>query len=256
MQCGSVAAMKEAERQRVILRKLSGMGGAPSRGSAIPTGFGAFDEACGGGLPRGHMVELFGPAGCGKTTLAIQIAAHLERQGLMPAWIDVDHTFDPGWAARLGLDAARMPVAQPESAEQSLEMARRLAASSAVDLLVLDSAAAMLPRLEMSLEIGSAPGLHSRVMASGLRKLSATLVRSGVCALFLNQMRNKLEASAGKGETSAGGPPLKLFASVRLMMAPAGSGRVALRIVKNSIAQSAATRDLEWRHDAGFAGSP
>src|SRR5437870_421199 len=134
--------MKEADRQRAILLKLARMGDVAARSSAgIPTGFTALDDALGGGgLPRGRMVEIFGPAGCGKTTLAVQIAAHLQQGGLTAAWIDVDHTFDPAWAARLGADMERMPLAQPESAEQALEMTRTLSASGAVDLVVVDSA--------------------------------------------------------------------------------------------------------------------
>jgi recombination protein RecA len=246
--------MKEADRQRAIARKLARMGDAPNPRAGIPTGFAPLDEALGGGgLPRGRIVEIFGPAGCGKTALAIQVAGHLQRAGLTAAWIDVDQTFDAAWAAQLGADTGRMPLAQPESAEQALEIACTLAASAAVDLLVVDSAAALVPRLEMTLGIGSAQGLHSRVMASGLRKLSRVLARSDACILFVNQMRNRLEAG---GETSAGGSPLKLYAAVRLMLASAGGNRLTIRVVKNKVAAGAATRDLEWRRGGGFVESP
>jgi recombination protein RecA len=248
--------MKEADRQRAILLKLARMGEAPARSvGGIPTGFAALDEAIGGGgLPRGHMVEIFGPAGCGKTTLAIQIAGHLQRSGLTVAWIDADHTFDPGWAAQRGADTAQMPLAQPESAEQALEMARTLIGSGAVDLVVVDSAAALVPKLEMTLGVGSAPGLHSRVMASGLRKLSHALVRSGACVLFLNQARNRLEP-AGGSVTSAGGPPLKLYAAIRIMLVPSPGSRVALRVLRNKAAEGASGRELEWRRGSGFVES-
>src|SRR5258707_151097 len=182
--------MKEADRQRAILRRLASMGDSVMPPAAIiPTRFAALHDVLGaGGLPRGRMVEIFGPAGCGKTSLAIQIAGHVQRAGLTAAWIDADQTFDAAWAATLGADTGRMPLAQPESAEQALEIACTLAGSGAVDLLVVDSAAALVPQLERTLEIGSALGLHSRVMASGLRKLSTVLARSGACVVFLNQM--------------------------------------------------------------------
>ena len=243
--------MNEADRQRAILRRLARM--QPARLSAIPTGFTALDEAIGGGgLPRRHIVEIFGPAGCGKTTLLLQIVAHVQRAGRTAAWIDADHTFDAAWAAQLGVNTEPLPLAQPSSAEQALEMARTLAASDAVDLLVVDSAAALLPQLEMSLGLGSAPGLHSRVMASGLRKLVQALSRTSACVVFVNQMRNRETG----GETSAGGSPLKLHASVRIMLIPAGGPRIALRTVKNKAAEGLAGRELEWRRGAGFAESP
>jgi recombination protein RecA len=243
--------MKEADRQRAILQRLARM--QPARASAIPTGFVAFDEATGaGGLPRGHIVEIFGPAGCGKTTLLMQIVACLQRAGLTAAWIDADHTFDPAWAAQHGVDTELLPLAMPSSAEQALEIARTLVASDAVDLLVVDSAAALVPKLEMALGLGSPPGLHSRVMASGLRKLAQTLARSSACVVFLNQMRNRESG----GETSAGGAPLKLHASVRVLLAPAGGSRLVLRTLKNKVAEGVAERELRWRRGSGFVESP
>ncbi len=159
---------KEEERQHAILLRLARMqspAGAPD--SFFASGFRALDEALGGGLPRGHIVELFGPSGCGKTTLAIQCVACAQRNALTAAWIDADHTFDPAYAARLGVDMERVPFAQPGSAEQGLEIVRTLAASGAVDLVVVDSAAALVPQLELEAGIGAdAPGLHGRVLAS------------------------------------------------------------------------------------------
>lgn len=230
------------------------MGETPRPASGIPTGFATLDHAIGmDGLPRGHIVEISGPAGCGKTTLLLQIAARVQRAGLTVAWIDADHNLDAAWAAQFGVDASSMPLAQPDSAEEALEIARTLAASGAVDLVVIDSAAALVPRLEMSLGVGSAPGLQSRVMATGLRKLAQSLARSSTCVVFLNQMRNRVEAG---GETSAGCPPLKLHASVRIMLAPAGGQRLAIRTVKNKVAIAAAGPELEWRRGTGFAESP
>ena len=244
--------MKETDRRRAILQRLARMEGEPA--SAIPTRFSALDDALGGGLPRARMVEIFGPSGCGKTTLAIQVIAHLQRDGASAAWIDADHTFDPAYAAKLGVDVERLPLAQPETAEQALDIARTLAASGAVDLIVIDSAAALAPRLEVEAGIGeSAPGLQSRVLGSELRKLSGVIRRSEASVLFLNQMRNR---PGGEGETSAGGPPLKLFAAVRVVLLPAGGSRVRLRVLKNKAAEGLAGREMEWRRGSGFVESP
>jgi recombination protein RecA len=249
---------KEEERQRAILLRLARMPvPALPPESFFSSGFRALDEALGRGFPRGHMIELFGPSGCGKTTLAIQCVAHIQKNALTAAWIDADHTFDPAYAARLGVDVERVPFAQPASAEQGLEIARTLAGSGAVDLLVVDSAAALVPRLELEAGIGNdAPGLHARVLASGLRKLRHALVHSGACVVFLNQMRNRPDASTGEGETTAGGAPLKLFAAVRLALIPATGGRMALRARKNKVAESMTDRVLERRRGVGFVESP
>jgi len=248
---------KEEDRQRAILLRLARMQPPSAAAEAwFSSGFRALDEALGTGFPRGHMVELFGPSGCGKTTLAIQCVAAAQKNALTAAWIDADHTFDPGYAASLGVNMERVPFAQPASAEQGLEIARALAASGAVDLIVVDSAAALVPQLELDAGIGNdARGLHSRVLASGLRKLHQTLRKSSACIVFLNQMRNRPEGSSGEGETSAGGAPLKLFASVRIALLPTGA-RIALRVRKNKVAESMAGRCLERRRSAGFAESP
>jgi recombination protein RecA len=248
---------KEEERQRAILLRLARMRtptGTPE--AFFPSGFRALDETLGGGFPRSHIVELFGPSGCGKTTLAIQCVAHVQKNLLTAAWIDADHTFDPAYASRLGVDVESMPLAQPASAEQGLEIARTLAGSGAVDLIVVDSAAALVPRLELEAGIGNdAPGLHSRVLASGLLKLRHTLMKSSACVVFLNQMRNRPEASAGEGETSAGGVPLKLFAAVRIALIPSAAARLVLRARKNKVAESMPERTLERRRGAGFVES-
>lgn len=249
---------KEEERQQAILLRLARMRTAASApDNFFASGFRALDEALGSGFPRGRMVELFGPSGCGKSTLAIQCVAGAQKGGLTAAWIDADHTFDPGYATRLGVDMELVPYAQPESAEQGLEIVRQLAGSGAVDLVVVDSAAALVPRLELEAGIGNdAPGLHSRVLASALGKLRQTLVKSGACVLFLNQMRNRPEASSGEGETSAGGAPLKLFAAVRIAMIPAAGARVMLRVRKNKVAVSVAECVLDRRSGVGFVETP
>ncbi|MGA2268553.1 MAG: DNA recombination/repair protein RecA [Bryobacteraceae bacterium] len=255
--------MREEDRQRAIRLQLSQMESAPGRrggrraGPALSTGFAALNAALGaGGLPRGCLVELFGPS-CGKTTLALQVAAHVQKKRWMAAWIDSDHAFDAAYAVKLGVVLEQMPVVQPESAEEALEIARRLAICGAVDLLVVDSAAALVPSLELETGIGaSGPGLHSRVLASGLRRLAMAVARSDVSVLFLNQTRGRLEPSGGEAETSAGGPPLKLYAAVRIALGPAGERRVRFRVLKNKVAGGFAEGELAWKPGLGFAESP
>jgi len=255
--------MKEQDRQRAIRLKLSQMESAPVRraaclpGPALSTGFAELDAALGmGGLPRGCLVELFGSS-CGKTTLALQVVAHLQKQGSTVAWIDSDHAFDALYAVRLGVEIERLPVVEPESAEEALEAARRLAISGAVDLVVVDSAAALVPSLELETGIGaSGPGLHSRVLGSGLRRLAMAVTRGGASVLFLNQTRGRPEPSGGEAETTAGGPPLKLYAAVRIALGPAGERRVRFRVLKNKVAAAFVEGDLKRNPDVGFTGSP
>jgi recombination protein RecA len=248
--------MTEADRQRAIWSKLARMPlPSPLREGVIPTGFRALDEALGGGLPRTAMVEFFGPSGCGKTTLAIQVAAHLQRTGLTCAWIDADRTFDPAYAETLGAVIDRIPLARPQSAEDALAIVRTLVASGAVDLIVVDSAAALVPQLELAAGIAYySKGLHNRVLSAGLTKLRRALAGSNTCVLFLNQARNRL--SGGAGETSAGGPPLKLFAAVRLSLVPLEGPRLSLRVLKNKVAAQVSGCELPWVRGVGFAESP
>lgn len=242
--------MTEQYRQRAIWRKLARleMRAVP----AIPTGFRALDGMLGaGGLPRGCIVEWFGPPACGKTTLALQTVAHLQRNGSMAAWIDADRTFDPGYAAALGVTLERLPVARPESAEEAMEMARQLLGSGAVDLLVVDSAAALAPSLELEAGISDTlAGLQSRVLAAGLRRFCFALRRSASAALFLNQSRVRPD---GEMETSAGGPALKLYAPVRLAFRPENGSHLRLRALKNGASEAFRCGVLDWRGSAGFA---
>ncbi len=252
--------MKEEDRQRAIRLKLARMPSAPGRlaGAGIPTGLAALDRALGaGGLPRGRIVELFGPSACGKTTLLLQSIAHLQNNGLTAAWIDADHTFDPNYAGQLGVAIERLPVAQPDTAEQALEIARQLAGSGAVDLLVVDSAAALVPQLELEAGIGQdVRSLHSRVLASGLRKLAQSVAKTDTSVVFLNQTRSRLDASEGESDTSAGGPPLKLYAAIRIALFPAGGNRICVRVLKNKVANTSAEGEFEWRQGVGFTESP
>jgi recombination protein RecA len=247
--------VKEEERQRGIRLKLARM--ETPAGASIPTGFAALDSAVGvGGLPRGGIVELFGPSSSGKTTLALEIIAHLQKMGDTAAWIDADHTFDATYADTLGVAIEGLPLAQPDSAEEALEIARQLAASNAVDLLVIDSAAALVPSVELETGIGDGgQGLHSRVLASGLRKLARVVSKTGTAVLVLNQTRTRPEADGGESETSAGGPPLKLYAAVRIALSRADARRVSFRILKNKVAAPFTEGELEWRQGSGVAES-
>jgi recombination protein RecA len=246
--------MDERDRQRAVQIQLSGMEHRPGRRGALAlsTGFAGVDAALGiGGLPRGCIVEIFGPPSSGKSALALQFIANGQRQGTAAAWIDAEHAFDAAFAAGLGVDVERLPVAVPESAEEALEMARRFAASGAIDLVVVDSAAALVPRMELESGIGSAGGgLHSRVLGTELRRLASVATRSDACIVLLNQTRARL-TSPGEAETSAGGAPLKLYAAVRLALAASGR-RVRFRILKNKLAAPFASGELEWHAGCGF----
>ncbi len=247
--------MREADRQRAIRVKLARM--PPARTpDALSTGFAALDAALGGGLPRGYLVEIFGPEGSGKTTLALRMAAAVQAGGGTAAWIDAERAFDPAYAARLGIALERLPVARPESAEKALEMARRLALSHSVDLLVVDSAAALAPELELATAIGeSGWGLQSRVLATGLRRLAQAAAKTGACAVFLNQTRARMDESGGAAETSAGGAPLKLYAGVRLVLARSSHG-VSFRVLKNKAAAAFGQGELEGPGGTGISEMP
>ena len=245
--------MMERDRQRAIRGKLARVE-RRTRG-CIPTGFAALDRALGGGLPRGGIVELFGPDSCGKTTLALQIAAQLEERGMAAAWIDADRTFDPAYASSLGVRVERLVVALPESEEEALDVARQLAASGAIDLVIVDSAAALVPRLELTAGIGAGgPGLQGRLLSSGLRGLSAALKRAGAAALFINQVRSRPDSP--EDETATGGPALKLFASARVSLRPVGRAGVVFRIVKNRVASPFVEGELPWSGGLGLSKSP
>ena len=248
--------MKEQDRQRIIRQKLVRMEQQrlPLAGP-IPTGFRALDDVLGtGGLPRGVIVEIFGPASSGKSTLALQIADHAFSTGASAAWIDAEHVFDPAQASRLGIPIDRLPVVRPDFAEQALAMALRLIDSGALDLLVIDSAAALVPRLELETGIGeSGPGLQSRVLASGLRKIAAAARRAGSAIVVLNQTR---AGASPDGEVSSGGPPLKLYAAIRIALEPAHGSRVRFRILKNKAGTAFREGVLEWESGWRFSKSP
>lgn len=242
--------MKEEDRQRIIRQKLVRLDAAPKLfpAAAVPTGFPSLDTALGvGGLPRGRIVELFGPASSGKSTLALQIVAYLMRNGMSAAWIDAEHVLDGAQLAKFEIPAERLPVARPETAEEAMEVARQLALSRALDLIAIDSAAALLPRIELETGLGeSGPSLQSRVLAWGLRRLAAAARQSDTVILVLNQTRGN------EDEMTAGGPPLKLHAAVRIGLDAARGSRVRFRILKNKAGEAFREGALRWENGWRF----
>lgn len=241
--------MNEGERRRAIQRQLWGMEANAFGRGALATGFASVDAAMGGGFPRGVITEVYGPASCGKTAFVLQSIANGQGGGTSAAWIDAEHAFDPKFAAQLGVDVSQMPVAGPETAEEALEMARRFASSGAVDLVAIDSAAALVPRLELETTIGkTGAGLQGRVLMSELRRVAQSAARSGVAIVLLNQTRFR----PGEAETSSGGPSIKLYAALRIALAASGR-HVRFRVVKNKFSEPFAEAVLEWQRGGGFA---
>ena len=186
--------------------------------AVIPTGAISFDAALGvGGVPRGRVVEIFGPESSGKTTIALQVIAEAQKTGGMAAFIDAEHALDPGYAKKLGVDVDNMLVSQPDYGEQALEITEALVRSGAIDVLVVDSVAALVPKAELDGEMGdSHVGLQARLMSQALRKLTGTVSKSRTCLIFINQIREKIGVMFGNPETTTGGRALKFYSSVRI----------------------------------------
>jgi recombination protein RecA len=213
----------------------------------IPTGSIALDVALGiGGLPRGRVVEIFGPESSGKTSLALHAVANAQRAGGIAAFIDAEHALDPDYAKNLGVDTDALLVSQPDTGEQALEIADMLIRSGALDVLVIDSVAALVPRAEIEGEMGdSHVGLQARLMSQALRKIAGALNNSGTTAIFINQLREKIGVMFGSPETTTGGKALKFYASVRLDVrrietlkdgGEAVGNRTRVKVVKNKVA--------------------
>jgi recombination protein RecA len=201
----------------------------------IPTGSLAFDAALGiGGMPRGRVVEVFGPESSGKTTMALQVIAEAQKRGGMAAFIDAEHALDAGYAKKLGVDVDNLLVSQPDYGEQALEIAEALVRSNAVDVLVVDSVAALVPKAELEGEMGdSLPGLQARLMSQALRKLTAIVSKSKTCLIFINQIREKIGVMFGNPETTTGGRALKFYSSVRVDIRRIASIKDGERVVGN-----------------------
>ncbi len=213
----------------------------------ISTGSIGLDIALGiGGVPRGRVVEIFGPESSGKTTLTMHCIAEAQKAGGLAAFIDAEHAFDRNYAEKLGIDIANLYIAQPDSGEQALEIAENLISSGAIDIIVIDSVAALVPRGELEGEMGdSKMGLQARLMSQALRKLTGTINRTGCCCIFINQLREKIGVMFGSPETTTGGNALKFYASVRLDIRRIGQikegdnvtgNRTKVKVVKNKVA--------------------
>ncbi|MDE7461673.1 MAG: recombinase RecA [Muribaculaceae bacterium] len=214
---------------------------------AISTGSIGLDNALGvGGLPRGRITEIYGPESSGKTTLAIHVIAEAQKQGGICAIIDAEHAFDRFYAEKLGVDVNNLWIAQPDNGEQALDIAEQLINSGAIDVLVIDSVAALTPKAELEGEMGDKNvGLHARLMSQAMRKLTGTISRTRTCCIFINQMREKIGVMFGNPETTTGGNALKFYASVRIDIRPGqfikdgdnAVGRlVKVKVVKNKVA--------------------
>ena len=214
---------------------------------AIPSGSMGLDIAMGvGGYPRGRVVEIYGPESSGKTTLTIHAIAEVQKQGGIAAFIDAEHAFDSDYATSLGVDTDNLLISQPDNGEQALEIADHLISSGAIDLVVIDSVAALTPKSEIEGEMGdSKMGLHARLMSQALRKLTATISKTGCTCMFINQLRMKIGIMFGNPETTTGGNALKFYASVRLDIRRIGAikdgdgiigNRTRVKVVKNKVA--------------------
>jgi recombination protein RecA len=213
----------------------------------IPTGALSFDAALGvGGVPRGRVIEIFGPESSGKTTVSLHVVAEAQKRGGMAAFIDAEHALDAGYAKKLGVDVDNLLVSQPDYGEQALEIAEALVRSNAIDVLVVDSVAALVPKAELDGEMGdSLPGLQARLMSQALRKLTAIVSKSKTCLIFINQIREKIGVMFGNPETTTGGRALKFYSSVRIDVRRVASikdgeqvvgNRTKVKIVKNKMA--------------------
>src|SRR6202046_4767324 len=215
--------------------------------AVIPTGSISFDAALGvGGFPRGRVIEVFGPESSGKTTITLQVIAEAQKVGGMAAFVDAEHALDPGYAKKLGVDVDNLLVSQPDYGEQALEITEALVRSNAIDVLVVDSVAALVPKAELDGEMGdSHMGLQARLMSQALRKLTGTVSKSRACLIFINQIREKIGVMFGNPETTTGGRALKFYSSIRLDIRRIQSlkegdvvvgSRTKIKFVKNKVA--------------------